>query len=130
MDSHQSDPSGDESIKAVIFDRRGRQISLRDLFFHVGSPRTTGWSHVVGYQLGEEKWYKIPFEEVKRMDFRMEDLEPESGVTRPLFIKVTKKDGSIVDLFNAKTCSFAGHINQDEKIFLWNPVIERIELRD
>ncbi len=117
-------------IKSVITDRRGRQLNLRDLAFHVGSSRTTGWDAVIGYQIEEDKWYKIPIAEIKQMDFRIEDEDPTFGLSTPLYIKVTKKDGSIIDLFNAKTAGFGGHTGQDKTFFIWNPLIERIELRD
>ncbi len=119
-----------ELIKAVIFDRKGRKISLRDLFFHYGSLHCSGWQHVIGYQIETKRWYKIPFNEIKQMDFRIEEIEHVSGLRRPLYITVTKKDNSVVDLFNAKVAGFAGHIDQDQKFFLWNPLIERIELKD
>ncbi len=123
----ETDP---ELIKAVIFDRRGRKISLRDLFFHIGSLHCSAWEYILGFQIETKKWYKIPLDEIRQMDFRIEEIEPESGLRRPLYITVTKRDGSVIDLFNAKVAGFAGHIDQDQKFFLWNPLIERIELRD
>ncbi len=117
-------------IKAVIFDRKGRQISLRDIAFHVGSARTTGWDYVIGYHFDEDKWYTIPFSEIRQIDFRIEDYEPTTGLYRPLFINVTKKDGTRIDLFHCKPASFEGHTAEDKTFLMWNPMIERIELRD
>jgi len=52
------------------------------------------------------------------------------NLPNPLFIRVTKKDKSTIDLFNAKSASFAGHINEKESIFIWNTMIKRIEVLD
>ncbi len=117
-------------VKAVIFDKKGRQINLRDLVFHIGSPRTTGWNHVIGFDVVRDKWHVIPFEEIQQMDFNLEESDVAAGRPSRMFIKIAKKDGTVLDLLNAKSASFAGHVNEKEKIFIWNPWIKRIELRD
>ncbi len=116
--------------KAVIFDCKGRQIHLRDLFFHIGSARTTAWDYVLGYEIDEEKWYTVPIDQIKQMNFRIEEIDPITGLPSPLFITITKKDGSTLDLFNAKSASFSGQIAENKTISIWNPWIKRIELRD
>jgi hypothetical protein len=121
----EKDPS---LTRALVFDRKGRSIGLRDLFFHVGSIRTTGWDSVIGYQVDQGKWYTIPIAEIAQMDFRIETNDPKSGLTSALYIKVTKKDRSVVDLLNAKTASFAGRVSDTETISIWNHLIERIEV--
>ncbi len=123
----ESDP---RLTRAIIHDHKGRQIHLRDLFFHIGSSRTTAWDYVLGYQIEEGKWYTIPLKEVRQMDFRTEKIDPLTGLPNPLFISVIKKDKSIIDLFNAKSASFSGHIGEEETIFIWNTLIKRIELVD
>ncbi len=117
-------------IKAVLFDRKGRQIHLRDLYFHIGSPRTTGWEHVIGYEIPTNEWHIIPLKEISRIDFDLQKGDFAAGRPSRQFLNITRKDKSVVKLLNAKCASFAGHIDTDEKIFIWNPWIEKIELRD
>ena len=100
-----------------------------DLAFHIGSTRTTGWGYVIGYQVEQDKWYTIPLAEIRRMDFRIVENDPKTGLPSPLYIKVTKKDKSTIDLLNAKSASFAGHVGPAETVCIWNHLIERIEIR-
>ncbi len=49
--------------KAVIFDYKGRQIHLRDLFFHIGSARITAWCQsTFAYIYDLSLWGRIRFE--------------------------------------------------------------------
>ena len=116
-------------VKAVIFDRKGRQIHLRDLAFHIGSARTTGWDYLIGYQVEKDKWHTVPLAEIRRMDFRIVENDPKTGLPSPLYITVTRKDSSTIDLLNAKSASFAGHVGPAETVCIWNHLIERIEIR-
>ncbi len=121
----ETDPS---LVKATILDRKGRRICLRDLFFHIGSSRSTGWDTVIGYEVDQDRWHSIPISEILRIDVRIVENDPKTGLTTPLYLKVTKRDGSTVDLLNAKTASFSGHINALESVCIWNHRIERIDL--
>ncbi len=91
---------------------------------------TTAWDYVLGYQIEEEKWYTVPIDQIKQMNFRIEEIDPITGLPSPLFITITKKDGTTLDLFNAKSASFSGQIAENKTISIWNPWIKSIELRD
>lgn len=122
----ETDPN---RIKAVIFDRRGRRINLRDLSFHVGSERTTAWDYVIGYEVDRDRWHTIPLAEIRRMDFRIVENDPATGLPGALYVEVTRKDGSKVDLLNGKHASFVGHVDPATTVCVWNHLIERIEMQ-
>ncbi len=126
----ERDPAGaaDQGFCGLLTDVRGRQFSLDQIFYHVGSSRVTPRTFVLGETMADEKFHRPEFQEIRRIEHRLEEVDPVSGIIRPMFQKVIKRDGKILDLMSCKPCGFSGRLADGKKIFFWNTQILSVDL--
>jgi len=84
----------------------------------------------VGRTTAEEKYTRLEFNEIKRIENYIKDKDPITGMKNPLFQKVTMDDGNVVDILNCKPCGFSGFLPDGKKIFLWNTQVNSVELNE
>ena len=117
----------DQGLCGVLTDTRGRKLSLCQIAHYYGSSRVTPRTNVAGKTISDQKYHRVDFEDIKRIEHRIEDLEPSSGMKYPMFQKVTMRDGEVRDMLGCKPCGFGGKLPDGKKIHLWNTQVRSVE---
>ncbi len=91
-----------------LTDIHGKKIILYDVRLHFGSILATGMDFLAGQELKTRKWYNISLNEIRFWNLRIEKEEPITGMKNPLIAKITKKDGTVLDLVACKCCTLSG----------------------
>ncbi len=119
----------DPGFCGILTDNRDREFSLYQIHYHIGSARVTPRTFVLGETISDKKFHRPEFEDMKMIEHHIEDIDPITGVKYPMFQKVTKTDGKILDLLSCKPCGFSGRLPDGKKIFFWNTQIRSVEFK-
>lgn len=112
---------------AIITDVRGRQVALHGVRIHIGTMRATGREYSVGQELGKRDWHRVDFDDILRVEHRVVPEDPLTGIERPLVARVTKKDGSVLDLLGCKPCMLSGYRADGRKVGYLATELKRID---
>jgi len=122
--------AADHGFCGVVTDVRGRKFPLYQVSYYVGSSRATPRTFILGETMSDKKYHRPEFEEIKRIEHRLEKEDPLTRMKNPMFQKVFKRDGKVLDLMSCKPCGFSGRLPDGQKIFLWNTQIHSVDFEE
>ena len=120
----------DRGFCGILTDTRDREFSLYQLHFYIGSYRVTPRTFLAGMTISDKKYHRPEFEKIKRVENRIEDVDPLTGVKYPMFQKLIMRDGSTLDMLGCKPCGFGGRLPDGKKIFFWNTQVRSVEFEE
>jgi hypothetical protein len=89
-------------------DISGREITLFDAKFHIGTMAATGWPYTIGQDLQTKEWHRVYLHEMKTMEHRMGPPDPVTGMEHLMVARVVKQDGERQEIMGCKSCTLSG----------------------
>ncbi len=120
----------DRGFCGILTDNRDRKFSLCQLHFYIGSYRVTPRTFLAGMTISDKNYHRPEFEDIKRIENRIEDIDPLTGVKYPMFQKLIMRDGTTLDMLGCKPCGFGGRLPDGKKIFFWNTQVRSVEFEE
>jgi len=99
----------------VITNLQGRQTRLCDAKFHIGDMQATGWDYALGQEVGTRKWFRVDFHEMQRLEQVLGAQDPITGMEHPMMARITRRDGSRLELMGCKSCVLSGCLPDGRK---------------
>lgn len=100
---------------AIVTDLRGRRTLLYDVHLHIGSMRTTGLDFAIGQELLSGEWHRIALDDITIMEHLRERGRSGSETDSPMTSRITKKDGSVLEITGCKPCSISGYLDESRR---------------
>jgi len=94
----------------IMTDMRGRKRVLHDAKLHIGTMRASGWDFMIGQDLETQAWVRVYFSEMKSLEHRLGEPDPRTGMEHPMVARITRKDGSVLELMGCKPCTLSGRL--------------------
>ncbi|MFC1890530.1 hypothetical protein ACFL4G_12325 [Thermodesulfobacteriota bacterium] len=100
---------------AIVTDLRGRKTLLYGVHLHIGSMRTTGLDFAIGQELGTGQWHRIALDDIKVMEHFREAENRTSGMDNPMASRITRRDGTVLEITGCKPCTISGYLDEDRR---------------
>ncbi len=128
---HNEEPKG-SGIQGILTDIWKREFALDNITFYFGSAQVTPRNYVaVKTGTGKKaEYFLLEFKDLERIEHHVEEIEPITGMKNPMFQKLFKRDGEIIDVLGCKPCGFSGVREDGKKVFFWNTQIQSINFID
>ena len=110
-----------------ITDTQGKITVLWNAQFHIGSILSTPTDFIIGEDVEQHKWHRVGFDEIKRIETFFKPVDPLTGMANPIFARIVKKDGEVLELMACKPCSLSGYLVDGRRASYWASLVQRVE---
>jgi hypothetical protein len=111
----------------TITDIRDRKIPLKQLAYFIGGVEVAARSYFPGERVTDAAFITCPLSEMKSITNYYVDFDKHTKTNNAMFSKITKTDGSALDLLGCKVCGWGGLDDEGRVVYYPNAQIKRID---